>query len=99
MNIKANDIVASPLKLTGELPGTWYFEAVIGVAVTDAQGKVLVEQAGNATREWMTTEYVPFEATLKFVKPKTATGFVVIKNDNPSGLPQYDKMIKIPVKF
>ncbi len=99
LNIKANDMISSPLKLTGELPGTWYFEAVIGVAVTDARGKVLVEAAGKATREWTTTDYVPFEATLNFAKPTTPTGFVVIKNDNPSGLPENDKMIKIPVKF
>lgn len=99
LSIKANDTIKSPLKLTGELPGTWYFEANLPVSITDADGKVLVAKGAQATKDWTTTDYVPFEVTLNFIKPKSSTGFIVIKNDNPSGLPENDKTIKIPVRF
>lgn len=99
LNIVPNDTVQSPLKLSGEVPGNWYFEANLPVMITDADGNILTQQGAQANGEWMTTDFVPFEITLEFTKPATATGFVVIRNDNPSGLPENDKMIKIPVRF
>ncbi len=99
LNIQPESIVQSPLKLTGELPGTWYFEANLPVSLVDANGTILVMKGAQGQGDWMTTEYVPFSVTLTFAKPKTSTGFLIIKNDNPSGLPEHDKTIKIPVRF
>jgi spore germination protein GerM len=49
--------------------------------------------------EWMTEEYVPFEATLSFNPPQTETGTLILSKDNPSGLPEHDDELRIPVRF
>ena len=47
----------------------------------------------------MTTDFVPFSVTLTFVKPATATGTLVLQKDNPSGLPEHDASVEMPVQF
>lgn len=98
-NIQANQIVMSPLKITGEARGNWYFEASFPVKILDANGKVLAQAPAQAKGEWMTTNFVPFELTLTFAKPNTDTGWLVLEKDNPSGLPQYADELKIPIRF
>ena len=50
-------------------------------------------------REWMTENFVLFLATLDFTQPATDTIFLVLKKDNPSGLPEHDAQIEIAVRF
>jgi hypothetical protein len=47
----------------------------------------------------MTSDFVPFKAELKFSKPTTQTGTLILRKDNPSGLPQNDESVSIPVQF
>ena len=89
----------SPLTVKGEARGNWYFEASFPVRLFDADDKELAVIPAQAKGEWMTTEFVPFEITLNFSRPKTATGVLVLEKDNPSGLPEYDDSISIPVRF
>lgn len=96
---KAGAIVTSPLSVTGMARGNWYFEASFPVTLVDAEGNVLVAHYAQAQGEWMTTEFVPFISILEFTKPTTATGTLVVENDNPSGLPEYSKRVEIPVRF
>ena len=42
---------------------------------------------------------LPFTAQLEFSAPTTATGTLILKNDNPSGDPAKDKQLTVPVKF
>lgn len=94
-----NALVASPLVVSGEARGNWYFEASFPIRLYDASGVELVAVPAQAQGEWMTTEFVPFSATLNFNKPATATGTLVFEKDNPSGLPENDDQISIPVRF
>ncbi len=96
---KPGDTVSSPLKVTGQARGNWYFEASFPVKLFDANGKQIAVIPAKANGEWMTAEFVPFEATLVFAQPETATGTLVLKRDNPSGMPQNDASISIPVSF
>jgi len=96
---KPNDVVSSPLELTGEARGNWFFEASFPVIIKDANGKELGRIPAQALGEWMTTNFVPFKAILEFEKPATKTGTLTLKKDNPSGLPQFDDELHIPVKF
>src|ERR1035437_6951636 len=82
-----NSTIKSPLTVTGVARGNWYFEASFPVRLYDANGKELVATPAQAKGDWMTTEFVPFEVTLNFTKPTTATGTLVLQKDNPSGLP------------
>ena len=96
---KANAVIASPLTITGQARGMWYFEASFPVRLEDANGTVLAQVPAQAQGEWMTENFVPFKVILTFPTPLTETGTLVVHNDNPSGLPENDKEIRIPVQF
>ncbi|OHB24960.1 MAG: hypothetical protein A2542_01635 [Parcubacteria group bacterium RIFOXYD2_FULL_52_8] len=94
-----NSIVTSPLEVRGRARGNWYFEASFPARLLDASGQELTAVPAQAEGEWMTTEYVPFKTTLIFSPPTTATGWLVLQKDNPSGLPEHDDEVRIPVRF
>ncbi len=91
--------VASPLTVTGKARGSWYFEASFPVQLLDANGKLVANGAAQAQGDWMTTNFVPYKITLTFEPPATATGTLVLKKDNPSGLPQNEDEMRLPVRF
>lgn len=99
-------IVSSPLYMSGSAPGTWYFEASFPIVLVDWDGKTIGQGAAQAESDWMTTDKVPFKATLEFTAPECAQttdychrGAIILKNDNPSGDPARDKAVEIPVLF
>jgi hypothetical protein len=92
-------MVTSPFSVIGQAKGTWYFEASFPVRLEDANGKVIVSTHADAKGDWMTENFVPFSATLTFTKPATKTGKLILSKDNPSGLPEHDASIEIPVTF
>ena len=96
-----NDTIASPLTIRGEARGMWYFEASFPVRLLDANGNNIPLEPGYimTSGEWMTEEYVPFEATLTFSAPPTGTGTLILQKDNPSGLPEHDDELRIPIRF
>lgn len=94
-----NALVQSPLLVAGEARGSWYFEASFPVRLLDANGSELAQLPAQAKGEWMTPEFVPFELLLPFKTPTTKTGTLVLMKDNPSGLPEHDASISIPVRF
>jgi hypothetical protein len=98
--------VSSPLKVTGEARGGWYFEASFPVTVVDWDGKIIGQGPVQAKGDWMTTDFVPFGGAINFVKPKCAAGTdyckrgsVIFKNDNPSGQASTSYAVEIPVIF
>ncbi|TSC62065.1 MAG: hypothetical protein G01um101448_178 [Parcubacteria group bacterium Gr01-1014_48] len=93
--------VGSPLTVSGEARGTWYFEASFPIDVLDTDGNVLGQGFAEAQGEWMTEEFVPFTGTITFSAPTAGVtnGTVVFKKDNPSGLPENDDSVSVPVQF
>lgn len=96
---KVNNKISSPLQIGGSARGNWYFEASFPVQVLDENGVVLGTGIAQAEGEWMTTEYVPFSGQIVFSKPKGKTGTLVFRKDNPSGLPEHDDSLPIPIVF
>ena len=96
---QANATVQSPLTVTGEARGTWYFEASFPVRLLDGNGTEIAVVPAQAQSDWMTTDYVPYQAILIFQTPSTATGTLVLEKDNPSGEPQNAASVSIPVQF
>jgi hypothetical protein len=92
--------ISSPLTITGEARGTWYFEASFPVTLVDANGTILTQAPAQAQGDWMTKNYVPFRVTLTFITtPTTETGTLILEKDNPSGLPENPNELRIPVRF
>lgn len=95
-----NSAVKSPLTVSGKIDSSWMFEGVFPIKILDSQKNVLVQNQGHEVEpgSWTNPGKIPFTATLNF-KPTTTTGFLVIENDNPSGLPENQKTYEIPIKF
>jgi hypothetical protein len=97
---KPNDTITSPLIITGEARGTWYFEASAPVTLLDEKGNVIAQKYIEAQEDWMTKNFVPFKGELIFEKQKPGSkGKLVLHKDNPSGLPEHDASIEIPIRF
>lgn len=94
-----NVTITSPVTIIGEARGYWYFEASFPVEILDANGKRLAMAPIQANGEWMTENFVPFEAKVTFETPTTPTGTIIFHKDNPSGLPENDDKLEIPVRF
>lgn len=96
---RPNQVIHSPLRVTGKAVGSWFFEASFTAELFDANNHMVGKTVLRAQGDWMTTTFVPFAGALSFEKPQTATGTLKIKNANPSGDPQRDKILTMPVKF
>lgn len=98
-------LIASPLVIKGQAPGTYFFEGDFPLELEDGLGNVLATGIAKAQGEWMTEDLVSFQAQIKFDwesvledgtrRPPTGA-LKFIKND-PSG---QDAMIRaLPVLF
>ncbi|MDQ5962732.1 MAG: hypothetical protein QG653_539 [Patescibacteria group bacterium] len=94
-----NATVTNQFVVEGEARGYWYFEASFPVKVFDANGELLGTSIAQAQGDWMTENFVPFSSILSFSPPSTDTGTLVFIKDNPSGLPENDMSVRIPVLF
>lgn len=108
-------VVTSPLKVSGEAPGTWYFEATFPIVVVNWDGLIIGEGFAQAQSDWMTSEYVPFVGRVEFgeILPLTKgepegvagspdfmkKGFLILQRDNPSDLPANDDAVEMPIRF
>jgi len=91
--------ISSPVKVSGQARGFWFFEASFPVKVVDAKGTVLGQGIAQAKTNWMVEDFVPFELEINFAKPSTETGFVILEKDNPSGLPENADELRWPIIF
>lgn len=91
--------VASPLLVKGSAHGSWYFEASFPVRLVAADGTVLAEVPATALDDWMQDAFVPFEVSLVFTSGTATSGTLYLMRDNPSGLPEHDVSIAVPVLF
>jgi hypothetical protein len=99
---RPNEVIKSPLVITGEARGGWYFEANFPISLKDANGVIIAEWYAEAQGEWMTNEFVPFRATLDFTTPASLIGkkgTLILSKSNASGLPEHDDALEIPVSF
>ena len=96
-NPKPLESVGSTFDVTGDAPGNWYFEAVFPIQVRDSTGKVVGRGPAKAQTDWMTTGQVAFYATINIDNGYSGPGTLVLLKDNPSGLPQNDDSIEIPI--
>jgi hypothetical protein len=84
--------------LTGAALGYWYFEATFPIEIRDSNEVIIGNSFATAQGDWMTENLVPFSLAVTFAQT-TATGTLVLKNDNPSGDPVRDRTFIIPVTF
>jgi hypothetical protein len=96
---RAREEINSPLFISGKARGYWFFEADFPIELVDENNNLIAQTIAQAKGEWMTEDFVPFEATLNFVNPKTNKGFLIFRKDNPSGLKEHDDELRVPILF
>jgi len=99
---RPNQAIESPLTVTGEARGSWFFEASFPVVLTDWEDKIIAQGIATAKSDWMTSEFVSFEAMITFTVDENAydnKGTLILRKDNPSGLPEHDDALEVPVVF
>ncbi len=95
-------VISSPVTITGVARGTWFFEASFPISIVNWDGLIIGEGIATAQSDWMTEDFVPFTANITYtIDPQTPynRGAIILKKDNPSGLPEHDAAIEIPVTF
>jgi len=99
---RPNQVITSPLVVTGGARGTWFFEASFPVVLVDWDGRIIAQGVAQAKSDWMTTDFVPFEATVTFTVDENVysrRGALILRKDNPSGLPEHNDALEVPIMF
>jgi hypothetical protein len=90
--------VSSPLLVAGEARGRWFFEGSFPMRVRDGNGQMIGEGYVTAQGEWMTPDFVPFRGEIRFERPSTEAGTLILKRANASGLPQHDEEVVVGIR-
>ena len=99
-SVRPNDVVDSPLQITGQARGNWFFEGSFPVLLTNWDGLIIATGIARTKEEWMTADFVSFSAILEFIIPEYGdTGSLILQKDNPSDLPENDDAYEIPIRF
>ncbi len=94
---KSGATVAHTFTVSGKAPGNWYFEAVFPIKVITPEGDTIGTAQAQAQGDWMTTNLVPFTATVNTTLSYTGPARLALLRDNPSGLPENDDSLEIPI--
>lgn len=106
---KANEEVSFPIKIIGAVSGNGWagFEGQVGtVKLLDNAGKELATGVLTATTEW-TSLPTTFETKILLATTcivdssclSSGDAKLVFHNENPSGLPEKDKIFTLPIKL
>ncbi len=93
----AGAVVGKQFSIIGEARGYWFFEASFPIEIIDENGKTISQAIAQANGEWMTTNFVPFKTDISIPQDFIGKATVVLKKDNPSGLPENDASLSIPI--
>ena len=94
---KSGSTVTNTFDVTGEAPGNWYFEATFPIQVRDPNDNIIGRIGASAQGDWMTTAQVPFKGTIYLDGTYTGPATLILLKDNPSGLPENDDSLEIPI--
>ncbi|MCF7845291.1 MAG: Gmad2 immunoglobulin-like domain-containing protein [Candidatus Pacebacteria bacterium] len=100
-SVQPDKKIESPLTITGEARGEWFFEAEFPVTLT-WDGEVIAQGIATAEDDWMTSDFVPFESVITFSVSEEMVGeegVLSLHKSNPSGLPENDDVLEVPVIF
>ncbi len=89
--------VSGATSYNGVIKGAYFFEANIVINILDANKNILKKSNTMATTDWMTVGPVSFAGSIDFTDLPKGSAYFEIHNDNPSGLPQNDKSILVPI--
>lgn len=91
-------VVGKEFVVTGEARGYWFFEASFPIEVVGADGNTIAGSYATTEGDWMTEGFVSFKSeVIDLPSAYTGPATLILKKDNPSGLPENDASISIPI--
>jgi uncharacterized iron-regulated membrane protein len=96
---KQNAKVGREFTVAGTAPSQWYFEATFPIQVRDINDNVIGSIGANAQGDWMSSSPVPFTATVHLDVNYSGPATLILMRDNPSGLPENDDSLEIPISI
>jgi hypothetical protein len=87
----------SPLTIYGQARGNWFFEGSFPVEIIGSNGDVVSSGIATAEEDWMTEDFVPFSVTLPIDMGFSGKANLILHKDNPSGDPQFNDSLIIPI--
>src|SRR3989338_9376682 len=94
---KPNATVGKTFVVSGQAPGPWYFEASFPIKIVDKDNSFIGQGIAQAQGEWMTVEQVTFTATVVLDGTYSGPATAVLLRDNPSGMPENDDSVSVPI--
>lgn len=100
-NWSKDGMITTPFVLTGRVPGNWSFEGTFPIDIIYEGDIGLPGTTAKLESDWMTSELVPFTATLQFDERTRESNDVMImlRKANPSGNPENDDSLALKVRF
>ncbi|MDP2685057.1 MAG: Gmad2 immunoglobulin-like domain-containing protein [bacterium] len=96
---RPNGILTSPVTITGQARGQWFFEGEFPIFLYDIENNLIGQGSATADGDWMTEEFVDYNATLTFTEPAYGPGKLYLNNNNVSDNPELDDALIMPVDF
>lgn len=94
-----NEIIKNPLRIIGKARGFWFFEGQFSAELYDENESFLGGTILKAKEDWMTENFVSFEGEINFSQPSTEKGKLRFLSDNPSNLPENQRIFEMPIRF
>lgn len=91
--------LTNPTIVIGKVDRNWVFEGSFPVDLFDDQNQILFQGTASVPN-WTegTGELVDFTLNLNFTT-SASSGYLIFRKDNPSGLPENDQSLTLPVSF
>jgi len=100
---ETDDLVTSPLTITGQAPGLMFFEGSFSFRITDEEGNLIVKHYVMAedSHEMDYEGMRQFSGTVEFDAGDTERGYLILERECPSGLCTQEEIdvLKVGVKF
>lgn len=92
-----DSVLEKSFSIKGMARGSWFFEASFPVNVVDNAGNILVAISAQTKADWMTQNFVPFQVDIEIPSTYSGPATVILRKDNPSGLPEHDASVSFNV--
>jgi hypothetical protein len=99
-------VVTSPLPhatvdvsfvVEGRAPVGWFSESVFPIQVRDENNNVIARATAHGPTAWKKSTALSWSATVTVLGPYTGPATLILLRNNPSGLPENDDAVTIPI--
>ena len=95
---KPNSKIGCDFVLAGKMPGQWFFENSFPFSIL-VDGKEVMKGSVESNDDYTVEEILSFSKSISCKEGCMGDAEIVLRNENPSDLPEYSDEYRIPVTF